>query len=416
MVFLPLIRNYTRFGLGDSRYWGVLLILTIFFFSPRTFSNKHLLYVIVYLIYFFLFTHTFWYNIDYWNLGFVREEILNIIAPIVLLTYFYQMKDYSSYVSLVKWALIFIFITTLLTIYTTTIDPRYVRMVTAGAYSSAQLEKIRAYGGGGYSFVSILLFLLPILVYFIRESKTIQMRIVLIFFSILSYAAILLSQIFANLIIATLVLILSIGGTKHIKRSFIYVSIIFLIIILIPPIYLSDLFGWIATFFSTDSVTYAKLIDLSSYLQFDRYSAETQVEFRFERYPMLFEAFMNSPLVGQYNYGETKKIIEGGHLYWMNRLAVYGIINFIFFISIFYIFIKKTLKMIDREYTFYYLLSLFAGLGYGFIKNIIGQDFHFMLFFILPGFYYMAKRFGKQDNASFIMQKQNYFINDSNVS
>jgi hypothetical protein len=73
----------------------------------------------------------------------------------------------------------------------------------------------------------------------------------------------------------------------------------------------------------------------------------------------------------------------------MNNLTVYGILGFIPFILIFYFYIKKSINEFDTEFAFYFLLSVFSGIGLGLMKSLFGLAFWCMLFFIIPSLYYL---------------------------
>ncbi len=388
MVYLPLAQNYTRFGLGVIEYWGIAMMLSILVIYPKTYLNKYLLYVIIYWLLFYFFTFVIWNNVDEWNLRVVRNEALWIIFPVVMFSYFSQTKDYKGYTFLVKWALTFTAITAIFTIYTTLIDPMYVRIMTAGEFSSAELIYIRSFGGGGYSFAATLLFPIPILVYLIRKAKNKYARLLFIVFLAICFTAIVRMQIFVNILTAAIILIISLGGSKNIKLSLTYVTVVLLVLFVLPLSNYIYFLEYVSGYFSPDSATYEKINDLSKFFQFGMTATDTGFIIRYERYPMLLKAFFNSPILGQYSKASLSFVEEGGHLYWMNKLAIFGSVNYIFFVLIFYYYFKITLKLIDNEFKFYFILSSITGLSYGITKTIVGWDYWCMLFFVLPGFHF----------------------------
>ena len=98
---------------------------------------------------------------------------------------------------------------------------------------------------------------------------------------------------------------------------------------------------------------------------------------RTERYPILWDTFKESPILGCYfqsdKTGYGYKAL-GGHLHWMNKLTVTGIIGFLLFIIIPVSFIRKNMRYYNQEYKFYYLLSSLSILAYGFLKAIAGFE------------------------------------------
>ena len=389
MVYLPLIHNYLRFGLGDVRYWGILVLLSILFFSPKTYTNKLLIYVFLYWFFFYILSITLWVNVNDWNLRVAREEAFRFIVPLTLFTYFTSSCDLKGYKFVVKWTIIFIVITTILTIYSTSINPLYVRTLTSGSYSLSQLREMRSYGGGGYGFMSTLLCLLPILVYYIKTSNKKVIKFFTLGFLMLCYIAIFSAQLFANIIIATIIIIISFLGSKNYKKSMIYTFVFISISLMFPLEFFADALSVVSKKLDPGTLVYSKIIDMVEYLQYGaKVESESGTALRLSRYPLLAEAFLKKPLLGQFGDVNIKEFQEGGHLYWMNKLAVFGFINFLFFALIFYFFLKKILKSIPEDITFYFILSIVAGLGYGLLKQIMGIDFWTMFFLILPGVSY----------------------------
>ena len=161
--------------------------------------------------------------------------------------------------------------------------------------------------------------------------------------------------------------------------------------VIIPTKVYTNLLINSSSFFDSDSEMYNKLNDMALYIEFGEV-VTSGAGGRVDRYPLLWEGFKANPITGFYNSGSSLDIEPGGHLYWMNKLTVYGILGFIPFILIFYFYINKVLKHFDSEFSFYFLVSVFAGIGLGFIKSLFGQEFWTMFFFILPGLYYLPRR------------------------
>ena len=408
--YLPIFSRVSRFGIGVHSYWAILWFVSLFFLIPRALGNKNFLYILFFMgIFVLLLLSTIWVNVDEWSKRETRLEVLSFLVPMSLYSYFTFSKDFSGLAILVKWTIFFIAVTAILSIFTTTIDPLYVR--NFGSYSEAEIKALSKFGGGGYGFTGALVFLFPIIIYYYRNSSKIPYnKPIILIFGIVCFIAVLRMQIFANIILSVFVIIISLAGTRRIRKSLVFTGMFLIMFVLIPKHFYSDFLIDASSHFKPDSDVSFKLNDMATFIKLGNVSEETSTGGRIERYPLLWEGFKSNPLLGVYNSDSTLDISPGGHLYWMHKLTVYGILAFIPFILIFYFHIKKVIKQFDPEYTFYFLLSVFSGLGLGLIKSLYGRDFWTMFFFIIPGLYYFpllkkkapttGKRQLRQDNTS----------------
>src|ERR1035437_7289752 len=128
-TFLPLVTNNIRF-ITNELWWSIIWFFSLIVFKPQVFRNKLLLFVLLYGVIFFILLNTLWVNVDEWNKNQITEEWYDISVATSVLTYFRIEQDYFRFAKLVKWTMIFIFITAVLTIVTSLIEPMYVRELT----------------------------------------------------------------------------------------------------------------------------------------------------------------------------------------------------------------------------------------------------------------------------------------------
>lgn len=402
-AFLPLFNNHVRFNIGVNSYWSMLCVASILITSSRILKDKLLLYVFFYLIFFvYILGNTLWSNLPEWNKD-AGKDTLFFIAPITLYSYFTLTGNYRGLAVLMKWTLIFIGLTCIMTIYSASIDPLYAR--TGRNYASDDPMSFSKLGGGGYGFAESLLCLFPMIIYYFRNSrKTPFSKPVIILFGILAFVALLRMQWFGPIIMSVFVIIIAFLGVKNLKISIVFIGIFLILVISIPKSVYTSLLKRTSRYFDAESEVYFKLNDMASFIEIGEVNEETGVGSRAERYPLLWEGFKANPVTGFYNSNSSRDITPGGHLYWMNRLTIYGLFGFLPFVFIFYLYIKRIIKHFDKEFTFYFLLSIFAGLGLGLIKNLTGKDFWIMIFFIIPSLYYLPLL--KKSKASII--EKNY--------
>lgn len=389
-TFLPVFNSHVRFNIGNYKYWAILWFISVILLAPRTFADKFFLYVIFFCIIFtFLLLNTLWNNVNEWNKTLAQTEVLQFLIPISLYTYFRASRDFDGLAILVKWTLFFIAITAILSIYSSTIDPMYARNLIGGEYTKTEAMVFSKIGGGGYGFAGALIFLFPIIIYYYRNSVKIPFsKIQILIFGILCFVALIKMQIFANIILSFFGIIFALIGAKRFRKSLTYAVILFALVVIPPKTVYSDLLVGASSYFKPDSDIFFKLNDIAAFIKLGE-RVESSTAERAARYPLLWEGFKANPIYGRYNSNSLLDIALGGHLYWMNKLTVYGILGFIPFIIIFYIFIRKSIKQFDMKFTFYFLLSEFSGLAYGLMKNILGIEFWVMVFFIIPSLYYL---------------------------
>jgi hypothetical protein len=163
-----------------------------------------------------------------------------------------------------------------------------------------------------------------------------------------------------------------------------------IIILAIPPSTYADIFVSISSYFNRDSNIYYKLNDFAVFIQHPEFEGSTAAGSRAARYPLLFEAFIADPVLGNSSYGSPFDVAAGGHLYWMNKLTMWGIPGFIFFLFVLFQLYKKIRSLFDDSFGFYYFLSISAFIFLGLIKNISGREPFLILIIVIPGLYFSS--------------------------
>ena len=179
-----------------------------------------------------------------------------------------------------------------------------------------------------------LVCLIPVLVYHIKyQTQMIFSRKILIVILLLIMITMIRAQVFANLLAAVAITILSYAGAKKARKFFVLVTLVVILFLAIPSSLYADMLIAISSYFDVDSHIYYKLNDFAFFIRYPEFGWSTGAGGRAERYPLLFEAFMVAPLLGDasYNSSFAHNIAAGGHLYWMNKLTIWGIGGFLFF-------------------------------------------------------------------------------------
>jgi len=388
----PIIRSH--------HIWTAIWVLSLLVFYPKIFINKMVLYLLAYGLFIFIATRTFWSSMDYWNRKILFTEFYQFAIGVSVITYFFQTGDYIGLAKITRWTIVFLFITAIMTIISSAIDPMYARNLTALSAVTSESERefitgFKRYGGGTYSTAAAFMALAPIFIYYYKNIKrSLFSKKQIIIFLIIIFLALLGMQIFTNIIVAVVFCIIALLGMKKIKYSILVIGLFFSILLIIPKeIYIKNLLS-VSNHLEKYSELSYKFRDLAAFIEtgVDFADNSTGTGLRAERYPALMETFVKKPLLGCYFLSaETGNgYLEGGvHLYWMNKLTVTGIISLLFFLIIPFNFIRNTLKHFNSNYKLFYILASLSILSYGLIKAVAGRDTWYVFFILLPGLYYL---------------------------
>jgi hypothetical protein len=399
-TYLPLVFNNLPPLLRSHHLWTFIWVISLLVFNTKILLHKAIIYLLSYGILLYLATETIWSSIDSWNHRRLFFEFYEIAIGVSVVTYFQQSKDYIGLAKIAKWAIVFLCITAIMTIVTSIINPLYARNLTglASASSENEIESIlsfKRYGGGTYSTAGAFMCLFPILIYYYKNIKlSLITKKQIIIFSIIIFLALLGMQIFGNILIAIVFIMIASLGMKKIKSSILVIILFFSIVAVIPKeVYVNSLIT-ISDYFNKDSELSFKFRDMATFIETgaDIKDNSTSAGGRVERYPMLLETFVKAPLLGCYFFSDKSGNgydAVGAHLHWMNKLTITGIIGIIFFLFIPYNFIKNNSRLFSQGYRFYYILASLSILSYGLIKQLGGRDTWYAFFIILPGLYYL---------------------------
>ncbi len=373
--------------IGSHHLWTIIWFLSIIFLYPKIFKNKLFIFLLIYGFFIILILlNTLWANIDPWLKKQIINEFYVFSVAISVLTYFRLEQDYEGFALIIKWTLLFIFFSAVMSIITAYIYPLYARDLTGiDAFNESERVKIleyTKYGGGNYSFATALVCLFPMLIYLYKSNdNSIFKKYQILLMGIIFFYALIKMQIVANILVAFIIIILSLLGRKNLKKSISIYIILLIIIVAIPSHIYAELFYNAATIFDTNSEIYFKLNEMGTFFITGGTVENNAISGRYARYPLLMQSFLSNPLWGGKEWNH--------HLFWMNKLAVYGLLGTLPFIYIIYYYVKKNIKYFDDEFSFYFLLSIFSIIGLGLMKALMGRELWYTFFIILPGFYYL---------------------------
>lgn len=382
--------------LGSNRFlWAPVLLLYSLLFYIKVYSTKQVRYVLLYgFIYCGILQYTLWVHANEWYKSQILTDFYYLISVVVFYNLLFKQRLYKEWIKLAKISTVFLIITGIMTIIATNINPIVVR----ASYSNLK-ESLLGYsflenlGFGSYGYMTAIISFLPIIVYFIKSERKIWIGknlwiAILVFF----YFVLIRSQIFANILVASLIIPMAFAGKESFKKSITAVVLVLSILFFVPDTVWVNLLIYFNHYFDTNSVIYYKLNDFAIFIKNpDLFTPSTSIGGRGERYSLLFKAFITQPFFGDASYKSmfTYELEAGGHLYWMSRLTLWGIFGFVGYLFILKNIFKPVLKIFDENFRFYYLLSILSIFIMGLMKNLDGREIYILLLIIIPGLYYL---------------------------
>jgi hypothetical protein len=404
-TFLPIVTgNLPRYITGYN-LWAPIWLLSVLVFGFKTLRNSSVLFLIIYGIINLLLFNTIWSDISDWDQRGMFGELFDLIVPITAVSYFFMVKDYK-WLGKIGWiAAIFILITAIFTIRASYVMPGYARMYAL--LQQGEVETLKGLGGGWYGYAGLLICFIPVLVYYLKFNQLIGIsKAFMVFALLICFYALIQLQIFANILLAVIVILVSIAGRSRVKTSLIPLSLIAITLILIPDKIYGQFFFEMSFYFEPESDIYGKLQDFAHYIEYgEAYESGAGIAGRAGRYPVMLELFLSSPIFGYSIYQPNANTMGGGHLYWINKLAVFGLIGFVPFVIFYYKHFRKQLEEFGEQYRFYFLVSVLSIVALGFMKVIGGREMWTGLVFVIPAMYYMPMVIKRGDP----LMKQKHF-------
>lgn len=399
-TFLPIVYHNLPFPFRSFKFlWGPLWLVSFIVFNPSLLAKKIISFFLLYVLFLvFIFPNIIWHSMGSWYLNTnIYEETYNYSVGLTVFVYLHSMRDFKFWAKISQYVLLFFGITAVMTLISAQIDPMYARYMAGGAgydANSIQGQVMYKLGGAFYSYGQAMSFILPVLIYYFKNNSLVPFsKITVLLFIVLLLIAIIRMQFFANIIISSLAVIISIYGSRRIKASMSVLLLYFVLFIIIPDDVIADFLIYLSSMFDSDSQNHIKLVDLAQFISSGaEVNENTGIGSRSARYPELIEAFLHRPLFGNFSSYNPFDINSAFHLYLGAKLAALGLVIFSLFIRLHYMFIKMSFRLFGKSnYAFYYAISIVVFILLSLMKQITGREVWFTYFIILPGLYYLPK-------------------------
>ena len=397
---LYVVANNLPILLGSFRYlWAPLSIVVILLYRPRAFFIKPMRTLLIYgIVVVLLLPYTLWNMMDEWNSSAILDEFYSLFIFVAIFNYYRIKRDYRNFALLGKSSFIFIIITVLMSHIALFFDPYVIRNSASALSLNAYQENIfKRTGAGGYGYMQALVCLLPILIYYIKSNQQVVLpRRLLIILLIAIFILIVRAQVMANILVAFLISSISFVSLDKAKKSIIGIFFFCIVLISIPTSFYADISTKLSSYFDNTSVIYERLNDFAMFIEtpsIDTHpvTGTSEMVYRMERYPMLTRTFIEAPFFGAASLESSSYDLAGAHLYWMNRLTIWGICGFSIFAFMLYQVYKSIRSLFDDSFGFYYTLSALAFIILGLMKTIAGREPFLMLIVVIPALYFASQ-------------------------
>lgn len=377
-IFLPLVfenLNYPFLG-----YYALLSLwfVSLVILKPIVLTAKPLLAIYIYMAIYVLMHLLGLYSI---GLRWLNIIPLPVLSAVSMLLYFQYSKDLVGIKIVSTAVLIFIAITSLSSVIGLARYPMAARSLAGGQGSASIDAYYQRIGIGNYGFYSGLIFYIPLLVGIVKNQNTSKFIRTLMFLAITLITFANLSSTFtAQILVFVFTFVFALIGSQKMLKTRLFFMLLLIGLIVAPAHWKASFFYKGADVFSTEQVR-VRLNAIGDAVQYgvDLDSPQTEAESRLARAPLAYQYFTISPMWGS-------KIVDPsvGHLFWLNLIAVYGIIGFLPLIYLFLVNFKYVYQIIPDYYRYYYILSIASFIALGMMKNMEGKEMMFIMFFAVP--------------------------------
>ncbi len=385
-IFIPIVSENIPF-LFSYYFQSAIFLSSILFLKPSVFLKKSNLLSLSFLIMFFIFMSIDLYEIN--NIWIIKN-IFPIFLSITVINYFRVTDDVVGQRNIVRICLILIVVTSLITIIINIAFP----FATRTYYSTTSESIVNFYdklGIGGYGLATGIVLLFPLIQLQYRKSKDKQKKLFLLL-NIILFFSVLATSITVSVFLMVLGIAISFIGYRLLKKYFIMINIIVIILLVTSMGFYSNIFYRLADLTSNE-VFQLRINNIGYMFEIQEIDVDnphaTELEIRLSRYKDNWDVFVNNDVFFGNGIGGNY------HLYWVHFLSQFGLIGFGFYIFILANEIKKNMMRIKEVQQFYYILSVILFVLTGLLKVIVGQEMFMIFFFIIPSLAYLDLKFIK---------------------
>lgn len=122
-TYLPIVSYRLPAYIGSHHLWTIVWGMSLVLLKPRVLFHRIMLLILAYVLFLWILLNTTWSAMGSWNVKHLWEEIYAVAVGASIFVYFNESKDYIGWAKMIRYTLIFIVITAILTIITSIINP-----------------------------------------------------------------------------------------------------------------------------------------------------------------------------------------------------------------------------------------------------------------------------------------------------
>jgi hypothetical protein len=405
------------FILGSfAALWAPAALVMIFSLRPKSLILGPMRMITLYgIISVGILNYTLWKYMSNWNQIRILYEVYYLFVFTAIWSYYHTKRDFGKMALMSKLTFLFILFSLFTTNVALSLDPSIVRDSANNAdFSSFQENIYNLTGAMDYSYMQAVICLIPILVYHIKVKQSLVFRPgILVIILVVIIMTEMRSRVFANIAVTLCISALSFIGSKSIRTSIVTISLMCILFVAIPGTFYAERLYELSTNFAPNSLMNRKISGFAEFIEDPGIDESNEVGSRAARYPLLFAALKAKPMFGHASYESNLNIGGGAHLYWMNRLTLWGIPGFIFFILVLYKIFKSVSRHFNNGYRFYYMLSIVSLIFLGLLKAIGGRELWLMIILVIPGLFYLPLLEKKTRNVVQSDKSKTFLINEA---
>lgn len=373
---LTLFQGYVPFRewIPLSFMCGISLLM-----YPKAFLNKSTLYLVLYcgiLMLFAVMGH------DLATPKWVLIEILVLLSCLSITHSFAYNRDMYGLKMVTVLGLCIIGVTALLTLPIVTKNPDAVRNMVGYTIkgNNTQIQSYLRQGIASFGLVHAFPLLCPLLVLNIKTAKNYLFRALALAVILVTYFMLLKASFGTPLLLATAAIALGFLLTKNQLLNIVIVlcmvASLFLTMNKNLVVYVLEEAQELA--FSKTPIISKKIDDIVASIKFNKSRGE--ISGREKVYERSWSTFFSSPL-----WGSSEKRDAGGHAYFPDRLAYFGLLGTVPFFLFLYYTLKKSYLLINSKVRLHFQLGVTVFILLGLLKNVTGVENFLYLFVFLPG-------------------------------
>lgn len=303
-------------------------------------------------------------------------SFMEYAIPLLLGLSVLELNDESIFRAVSIYFLCYVVVSLLISINGCLLLPGSIRMMAAGIeYAGTSIvATYKALGICSFAFatMSMVFPIISIGVYKSCQSSKIKLASVIV--AVMSFTLLYLAENTTPMLVAIFMSVFAVLSNKFSVRNILLASIVLVCFVPFIVSFLHSLNVFAGTNFES------RIEDVFMVINGDSIENTDDLNGRNIKTQDTIQAFLQNPIFGSL---DTK---IGGHNYWIDMLAKYGILGIIFYITFFYRMCKKCLSCLSEEMKTTYFLCLISVSIMAFAKNCKGIEYWLFLFFLIPSF------------------------------